>query len=122
VIFPGFAERRNLPDYYQRATLYVSATWYESFGYTILEAMACGTAVVATRVGGVPELVEEGVTGLLVPPRNENALAEAIIELLDDPARRQKMGAQGRERAVENFAVEKVMAQTLEFYERAMTT
>lgn len=119
--FPGMLPRDELIRWYQRAAIFAAPTLWDNSPNTVYEAMACGTAVVATRVGGVPELVEEGVTGLLVPPRDENALAQAIIELLDDPTRRQKMGAQGRERAVENFAVEKVMVQTLEFYERAMT-
>jgi glycosyltransferase involved in cell wall biosynthesis len=71
----------------------------------ILEAMATGLPVVSTSVGGVPELVTDE-TGILVPPGDDAALADAIRQLLDDPARRQAMGQAGRRRAVEHFSLE----------------
>lgn len=76
---------------------------YEAFGIVLVEAMACGTPTVATRVGGVPDVVDDGETGLLVDHGDPDALAEAIGELLDDPKRRDAMGQAGRARVEERF-------------------
>ena len=67
VVFPGFLPHDRLPEYYRPTTVYVTPTQYETFGYTILEAMACGCPVISCRVGAVPELIEDGVHGVLVP-------------------------------------------------------
>jgi glycosyltransferase involved in cell wall biosynthesis len=96
--------------------LFVSASWAESFPYSILEAMAAGLAVVATDVGGCGEAVEHGVTGLLVPPRDPAALGAAIGALLADPARRQELGAAGRRRQRERFTLERMVEGTLQVY------
>jgi glycosyltransferase involved in cell wall biosynthesis len=120
VIFPGFVDRFRITGYYQRANVYVAPTLYETFGYTVLESMACGVPVVASRVGAIPELVDDGVTGLLVPPGDPEALAEAIIYLLSDSAQREQMGKRAREKAVTEYAVEKIGPRLLAFYERAL--
>lgn len=88
----------------------------EGLGSAVLEAMVCGRAVASTRAGGLPEVVDDGVTGLLVPPHDEPALAAAIIELLQDRERRDAMGRAGRERVVQSFSVEQMVAKTLEVY------
>jgi starch synthase len=95
---------------------------YEPLGIVNLEAMACATAVVASRVGGIPEVVEESVTGLLVPPDDPAALADALNVLLRDPARAGAMGLAGRERAVSEFSWDAVAAQTAELYAELVTT
>jgi glycosyltransferase involved in cell wall biosynthesis len=82
----------------------------ESFGIAALEAMACGVPVVATRVGGLPELVVDGETGLLVPPDSEAAMAEAILGLLRDPEGARRMGQEGRARAGTFFSADKMLA------------
>jgi starch synthase len=103
---------------------------YEPFGITNLEAMACGVPVVATRVGGIPEVVVHDRTGVLVDvptagaggltdgdPAVAEALAAAINELVADPDRRAAMGAAGRQRAVEQFSWAEVARRTLAVYE-----
>ena len=99
------------------ALAFVCPSVYEPLGIVNLEAMACSTAVVASRVGGIPEVVDDGVTGLLVPPDNPAALADALNLLLRDPGRAEAMGQAGRERAVTEFSWETVAAQTVTLYE-----
>jgi glycosyltransferase involved in cell wall biosynthesis len=116
VSFLGFIEHSRLPPHFSSADLFVLPSRSESFGLVLAEAMACGLPVVSTRVGGIPEVVEEGATGLLVPPNDPPALAEAIIELLDDPERMRDMGVRGRERVREHFTWDKVAERVLGFY------
>lgn len=121
VRFLGTLPRSELPSWYQRASIFVAPSFWDNSPNTIYEAMACGAPVVATRVGGIPELVDDGETGLLVPPSDEHALAAALIALLGDPARRERMGKCAREKAVAKFALEKIAGATLDFYQRALT-
>ena len=117
-----------------RTSVFVCPSVYEPMGIVNLEAMACEAAVVATAVGGIPEVVEDGVTGLLVPyearadgtgtPIDPATLADdlaaSINELLADPARAAAMGVAGRARAVEHFGWDVAAAQTLQLYERLL--
>ena len=89
---------------------------YEPLGIVNLEAMACGTAVVASHVGGIPEVVSNGETGLLVPPDDPRALAGALNSLLGDPGRAAAMGRLGRERAIAQFGWPAIAAQTAVLY------
>jgi starch synthase len=88
----------------------------EPLGIVNLEAMACSTAVVASRVGGIPEVVAEGATGLLAPPDDPAALADAMNALLRNPGRAEAMGRAGRLRAVDEFSWDAVAAQTAALY------
>ena len=125
------------PDVIQilsHATVFVCPSVYEPMGIVNLEAMACEAAVVATAVGGIPEVVEDGVTGLLVPyeaqpdgtgtPADPVALAAGLAgrvnELLGDPARAEAMGLAGRARAVERFGWDVAAGETLALYERLL--
>jgi glycosyltransferase involved in cell wall biosynthesis len=92
----------------------------EGLGSAILEAMTCGKAVVGTTAGGIPEAVVDGETGLLVPPHDEAALAAAIVRLLGDPGLRDRLGAAGRVRVEREFSVEKMVAKTVDVYERRL--
>jgi starch synthase len=117
------------------ATVFVCPSIYEPLGIVNLEAMACEAAVVATRTGGIPEVVDDGVTGLLVPfePRSDGSrepldpkrfareLADRVNELLDDPARAKRFGKAGRERALERFNWQTIAAETVALYERVLT-
>jgi glycosyltransferase involved in cell wall biosynthesis len=93
-----------------RAHLVMVPSRWEGFGLTAVEAMAQARPVVGTRVDGLVEVVEDGVTGLLVPPENPKALAEATLSLLSDPDRLIQMGQAGRKRTVEHFSLEKMLA------------
>ncbi len=95
---------RDAEEVLRGADLFVSPSWAESFPYVVLEAMALGLPVVATEVGGVAEAVEDGRTGLLVPPRDPEALAAAISRLISEPARADDMGERGRRRVALRFS------------------
>jgi glycosyltransferase involved in cell wall biosynthesis len=103
VQFTGWVARDRLLPHYQAADLFVFASTDEGMPNTVLEAMACGLPVIATRIAGCEDLVEEGATGLLVPPGNPEALAQAIALLAADPARRTAMAAAARSRAATRF-------------------
>jgi glycosyltransferase involved in cell wall biosynthesis len=116
VHLPGF--RRDVIGLMKSFDLFVMSSVTEGLGSAILEAMTCERAVVASNTGGIPEAVDENVTGLLVPPRDEKALAKAIVTLLRDPDLRRRFGQAGRTRVVEEFSVEQLVAGTLDVYER----
>jgi len=100
------------------ADLFCHPTLAEAFGLVIAEAMASGLPVVASRVGGIPEVVSEGETGLLVPPGDAGALAGAIDRLVDSPRLRRRLGAAARKRAVERFDVRTCAAAHLDWCEQ----
>ncbi|MEX0786672.1 MAG: glycosyltransferase family 4 protein [Dehalococcoidia bacterium] len=103
---------------YNRAQLLVSPSLYEGFGLPAAEAAACGTPVVATRAGALPEIVQDGETGLLVPTGNADALAQAIATLLGDSRRCASMGEAGARRVRERFSWRRAAAETAELYEQ----
>ncbi len=104
VVLTGKRQPDVLRYYYGAADVVVTTPWYEPFGLTPLEAMACGRPIVAAAVGGIPYTVEDGATGLLVPPQDPAALAAAIGSLLVRPRLRAAMGAAGRRRVEERFS------------------
>jgi alpha-maltose-1-phosphate synthase len=106
------------------ATVFVCPSIYEPLGIVNLEAMACEAAVVASAVGGIPEVVEDGVTGLLVPFDNHFAetLATRVNELLADPVKSEQFGKAGRARAVERFSWSAVAAETVALYQKVSDT
>ncbi len=112
--------RRPLVQILSHASVFVCPSVYEPMGIVNLEAMACAAPVVASAVGGIPEVVADGETGLLVAldERFEAGLAEAINGLLEDPARAAEMGRQGRRRAIEHFSWSSIARQTVNLYER----
>jgi glycosyltransferase involved in cell wall biosynthesis len=109
--------RDDVPELLRRADAYVHPTRYEGFGNAIAEAMASGLAVVATRAGGIPELVEPGVSGILVPPGDEAALAAALERVVRDPELRARLGARARQRILARFTVESAVAGHLDWCE-----
>jgi 2-deoxystreptamine N-acetyl-D-glucosaminyltransferase/2-deoxystreptamine glucosyltransferase len=116
----GFVAHAEVQELYARAAVVVCPSRSEGFGMVCAEAMAHGRAVVATRVGGLLDLVRDGETGLLVPPRDPAALRAAIDRLLADPALRRRLGAAAREHVAAHCSWERVTAATLAVYERAL--
>ncbi len=105
---------------YSHAAVFACPSIYEPFGLINLEAMACGTPVVASRVGGIPEVVVDGETGWLVPPGDPAALAEALRVSLADPTRARRMGEAGRRRVEAHFSWDRIAEHTLAVYRDAI--
>ena len=134
VVIEGMIPRREVTQILSAATVFACPSVYEPLGIVNLEAMACGTAVVASAVGGIPEVVQDGETGLLVPieqvadgtgaPADEDAFAAdfaaALTRVLEDPERATAMGEAGRARAIEHFSWEAIAERTLEVYEAVL--
>jgi glycosyltransferase involved in cell wall biosynthesis len=118
VHLPGFTEE-VLPRM-ACFDLFVLSSHLEGLGTAILDAMALGLPVVATRTGGIPDAVEDGVTGRLVPPRDPEALARALAELAGDADRRAMLGRAGRDRVVARFDVEKTVEGSLAAYREVL--
>ena len=113
---PEMLSKPEVIQLLSHATVFACPSLYEPLGIVNLEAMACGTAVVASRVGGIPEVVSDGETGLLVPPDDPAALAAALNALVSDPGRAGAMGAAGRKRAAAEFGWDAIAAQTVALY------
>jgi glycosyltransferase involved in cell wall biosynthesis len=119
VLFAGFVPNSELPRYYSIAQAAVFPTLAdEAFGISICEAMACGLPVVASRVGGIPELVGDGDSGFLVQPGDPEELAEKIERLMLDDSLRRRMAARGAQVVQEQFTWEKVADRLLRVYRR----
>jgi glycosyltransferase involved in cell wall biosynthesis len=116
VLFNGKIPTGSLRELYAKSAVAVLPSLYEGFGLPAAEAMACETPVVATNVGALPEVVGAGGAGRLVPPRDPEALAAAIREILEDPEQRVEMGRKGRQRVEELFTWEKVAERTVSVY------
>jgi starch synthase len=112
----GMLSKPEVIQILSHATAFACPSLYEPLGIVNLEAMACGAAVVASRVGGIPEVVDQGVTGLLVPPGDPGALAAGLNELVTDPVRAAALGRAGRERAITEFSWTRIATQTLDLY------
>jgi starch synthase len=116
VWIPEMLAKRHVIQLLTHATVFACPSLYEPLGIVNLEAMACGTAVAASRVGGIPEVVAEGKTGLLVPPGSPDDLADALNALVRDPDLAEAMGHAGRDRAVAEFGWPAVAEQTAALY------
>ena len=113
---PEMLPKHDVIQLLTHATVFAIPSIYEPLGIVNLEAMACGTAVVGSRTGGIPEVVADGETGLLVPAGEPEPLAAALNTLLSDPDRAAAMGQAGRKRAVSEFGWPAIAAQTADLY------
>lgn len=118
VCLAGF--RQDILNLIQRFEIFVLPSYAEGLGTAMLDAMALGKPVIATRSGGMVEVVQDGMTGLLVPPDNPSALAEAMRYLLHHPVQAQILGAAGRLRVAQHFTVEQMTATTMQVYQRIL--
>lgn len=121
----GIAERVCFTDFrsdilalMQRFEIFVFPSYLEGLGTSMLDAMALRKPVVATRAGGIPEVVQDGVTGLLVPPRDAQALARALLSLLQHPEQGRKFGKAGRRRVEQHFTAEQMATRTMQVYQQ----
>lgn len=119
--FVGFLDNSKLFDFYRNSKILVfPSIWYETFGLTIVEAMLQGKPVIASRIGGIPEIVEDGVTGLLFEPGNAEDFAEKIHYLWERPDLCRQMGEAGREKALREYSSEKYYLRLMKVYEEAI--
>ena len=112
-----FGFRDDVPDLLETLDVVALPSWTEGLPIVLLEAMAHGRPVVATPVGGTPELVTDGETGLLVPPRDPEALAAALRRVLDDPDLARRLGTAARARVAERFTAAEQARRTLAIYD-----
>lgn len=119
VTFLGAHDQDKLHHYYSAAEMVIMPSHYESFGMVALEAMACGTPVIASEVGGLAYLIRDGVTGFHVPDRDPVALASAIARLAHDPALRQRLGRQAHQYA-QNYSWECIADRIMALYSKAV--
>ncbi|SDJ18191.1 hypothetical protein SAMN05444695_11844 [Rhodococcus triatomae] len=117
----GWVPHEDMPALYRSADAVVCAPWYEPFGTAPLEAMACGTPVVAAAVGSLRETVVDGITGRLVPPRNPKRLADATRQLIEDESARSGFGLAGRDRVRARYSWDRVASETLRAYARCVS-
>ena len=120
VVFQGRVPHTELPDVIRSCDAIVCAPWYEPFGIVPLEAMACGIPVVGAAVGGLLDTIVDGSTGILVEPRDPQAIAAAVARLLSDPLLGRRLGLAGRKRAVELYTWDRVAALTEECYQTVL--
>lgn len=116
IFVPYQSDRRTVARYYQAADVYLHAAVADTFPGAIAEAMACGTPVVATATGGIPELVSHGITGFLVPPRDVGAMADRVEQLLTDDALCKKMSTNAAKVAQLEFGIDRQVTSYLNWY------
>ncbi len=114
VIFTG--ERNDIPEILAASDILLLDSRWEGLPLIIIEAAMAGLPVITSGVGGIPEIVEDGVTGLIIPPRNPQALADAIRKLLSDAALRRRFGSAARKKALREFTLERMLTKTFQLY------
>jgi len=118
--FLGYKSRDELLNYYSMATVFVLPSYSENMPMTLLEAMSCSLPVVATKVGGIPEVVDHNVNGILINPGNIDELTHSLIYLLQDKSLRTRLGFYARKKIEEKFSWKKIVPKVIEVYERAI--
>ncbi len=121
IVFTGYFPDKKLPKLYQAADVFAFSTFYENLPFAVLEALATGLPVVTTKVGGIPEMIEDGRNGFLVEPFNSKQLADRILYLLEHPSVASEMGAFARKVIEERFDWRLIVQKVLRVYEEALS-
>lgn len=117
VIFPGFISNKDTSDYYNAADIFIFPTLrFESFGIVLAEAMACGKPVVASKIGSIPDVIDDGVNGILVPSGDYSKLAEKIDLLLNDKRISQELSENAKKKAHSKFGIKRMVDETLKVF------
>jgi glycosyltransferase involved in cell wall biosynthesis len=121
LVFTGYFPDKKLPKLYQAADVFAFSTFYEHHPFAVLEALSTGLPVVTTRVGGIPETIENGENGFLVQPFNSAQFADKILYLLDHPTKAQEMGLLARKTILERFDWRIVVKDAIKVYDEALS-
>jgi glycosyltransferase involved in cell wall biosynthesis len=120
LLFGHISNRQQLSNIYQRAGCFILPSFHESLPTVILEAMSCGCSVIATSVGGIPDVITDRVNGILVPPRNPYVLASSILELLNNPEISKTLGRNARDTVIDRFSWEKIVSLYIQTYNQML--
>jgi len=119
-VFLGYKSRDELLKYYNMATVFILPSYSENMPMTLLEAMSCSLPVIATKVGGIPEVIDHNVDGILINPGSIDELVHSLIYLIQDKSLRIKLGFYARKKMEERFCWNKIIPKIIEVYERAI--
>ena len=115
--FPGHVDQKTLRNFYQESSIFILPSYYEGLPNVILEAMACGLPIISTKVGGIPDVLENEKNGLFIPTGDPEAIESAIIRLINDADTRKEMGVYSREMVEKHFSWDVVSNRYLELYQ-----
>lgn len=121
ITYLGALDQANIIEWYQKASIFALPSFSEGFPVTVLEALSCETPVIATPVGGIPEVIQNRENGILVPPNNPPKLAEAIQYLMDNKEIRTRMGKEGREWVTKNFSLDVITKKLCDIYQSILS-
>ncbi len=119
--FLGYVDYEVLPALYAKATMYLLPTLYENFPFRMIEAMSCGTPVIGSNICAIPEAIEDSKNGILIPPRNDEAIANAILVLLGDESYTKSLGDNARKTVLEKFAWDRIINEMTKIYEEILS-
>lgn len=120
IIFTGYVAHDEVDKYHKMLDIFAAVSLQESFGVSVLEASACGKPVVVSNVGGLPEVVDNGITGIIVESKNSNQLADALVTLINNPDLRKKMGDAGRSKVMRDFSWDSSVKKMLRIYRNVL--
>ena len=120
VKYIGFSN--DMPRWYSTMTLLAQPSWREGWGYNVLEAACCGVPAVGTKISGTIDAILDGQTGLLVPVKDPEAMAKAIVKLLKNDDLRQRLGQAARERTINEFSQDKICPLLVQEYQRLLAS
>ena len=112
----GWIDKEEKEKYLQECNIFVLPTYFEGLPMSLLEGMSYECACIASAVGGIPQVIEDGVSGVLIQPKDENSLKEAIEKLLQDEKQQEKLGQTGRQRVLDGFELAKSIDKLVEIY------